>query len=87
MAAENDISGHRNEKARSGRRLSITVILDASLSVTFLVLAAYIGIYASGPGVPDSRNLLYFATLMGAYGIWRTIRTGVRNRGQNKPQE
>ncbi len=87
MAAKNEISGHRNEKARSGYRLSFAGILDASLSVTFLVLAAYIAIYATRPGVPDSRNLLYFAALMGAYGIWRTIRTGLKNRGQKDPQE
>ncbi|NTW52642.1 MAG: hypothetical protein HGB22_08645 [Chlorobiaceae bacterium] len=87
MAAENEVSDRNNEKKSDRRRFSFAFILDASLSVTFLVLAAYIAIYASRPGVADSRNLLYFSALMGAYGIWRTIRTGLKKRGQDDPAE
>ncbi|NTU57682.1 MAG: hypothetical protein HGB00_01980 [Chlorobiaceae bacterium] len=74
---------HPDDRHQPGGRISFARILDASLSVTFLVLAAYIAFYASKPGVPDSRNLLYFSALMGAYGIWRMIRTVLKNRGHD----
>jgi len=87
MAAEHDIPGQQKESARPGRRFSLAVVLDAALSLTFLVLAAYIAIYASNVEGPDSRNLLYFAALMGSYGIWRTIRSYLKNRGQHEQAE
>jgi hypothetical protein len=62
------------------RRLPIMMALDALLSVTFLVLAAYIGFYASRMSGSDSRDLFWFSILLGAYGIWRTIRSVIRHR-------
>jgi hypothetical protein len=87
MAAEHDMTESHDDRLRSGRRFSLSGLLNAALSVTFIVLAAYIAIYASKPGVPDSRNLLYFSALMGAYGIWRMIRTVLKNRAQNECAE
>lgn len=54
--------------------------LDALLSVTFLVLAAYIGFYASSVSSENGRELFYFSLLLGAYGIWRAIRSVIRHR-------
>jgi len=54
--------------------------LDALLSVTFLVLAAYIAWYASGMTGTDGRDLMLFSLLLGAYGIWRAIRSIIRYR-------
>jgi hypothetical protein len=87
MAAGLDKPGHTNDGVRQGRRFSLAVVLDAALSLTFLVLAAYIAIYASNVEGPDSRNLVYFAALMGSYGIWRTLRSYLKNRGQNEQAE
>lgn len=55
-------------------------MLDALLSVTFLVLAAYIGYYASSMSGKDGRDLFRFSMLLGAYGIWRAIRSVIRHR-------
>lgn len=54
--------------------------LDALLSVTFLVLAAYIWYYAPTVSGNNGRDLLYFSILLGAYGIWRAIRSMIRHR-------
>lgn len=68
---------------RSGFRLSIQGALNATLSLTFLVLAAYIGWYSTTVSGPDSTELRYFAALVGAYGIWRTARSVIRSRNQD----
>jgi hypothetical protein len=63
---------------------SITIALDALLSVTFLVLAAYIGFYASTVGGDNGRDLFRFSLLLGAYGIWRAIRSVIRYRQRDE---
>lgn len=55
---------------------SLAGALNAALSVIFLVLAAYIMVLASSaPAVAERQELRYFALLVGAYGVWRMIRT------------
>ena len=75
------------ESRSAGGRFSVARVLDAALSLTFLVLATYIAVYSSKIAEPDSTNLRYFAALMGAYGIWRMIRTVLKNRGLDKQPE
>ncbi|RXK82741.1 hypothetical protein EST62_10215 [Chlorobaculum sp. 24CR] len=70
--------------SRKKGRLPITMALDALLSVTFLVLAAYIGFYASRMNGADGRDLFWFSLLLGAYGIWRAIRSLIRHRQRNE---
>jgi hypothetical protein len=65
---------------------SITMALDALLSVTFLVLAAYIGFYASSMSGKNSRDLFWFSLLLGAYGIWRAIRSVIRHRQSQRDE-
>jgi ABC-type polysaccharide/polyol phosphate export permease len=64
-------------------RPSIAGAVSAVLSVTFLVLAAYIAWSSTVVTGSDSRELRYFAILVGAYGIWRMIRTVIRTRSDN----
>ncbi len=60
--------------------------LDALLSLTFLVLAAYIGFYASSVSGENGRELFYFSLLLGAYGIWRAIRSVINRRQRSKEE-
>lgn len=62
----------------------LTTVLDALLSVTFLVLAAYIGYYASSMSGKDERDLFRFSMLLGAYGVWRAIRSVIRHRRRDE---
>jgi len=77
---DNDNAGGR---ARKKGFWSITMALDALLSVTFLVLAAYIGLYTSTAGGDHGRDLFRFS-LLGAYGIWRAIRGVIRYRQKDE---
>ena len=64
-------------------RPSIAGAVSAVLSVTFLVLAAYIAWSSTVVTGSDRQELRYFAILVGAYGIWRMIRTVIRARSDN----
>lgn len=66
----------------TGYRSSVVGVLNALLSVTFLVLSAYIGWYSTLLAGRDSMELRYFAILVGAYGIWRMVRSVIRARGE-----
>jgi hypothetical protein len=68
-------------------RVTLMMALDALLSVTFLVLAAYIGFYAPTVSGKNGRDLLYFSALLGAYGIWRGIRSVIRHRRSQQDEE
>lgn len=70
--------------ARKNGRSTLAMALDALLSVTFLVLAAYIGFYASRMNGADGRDLFWFSLLLGAYGIWRAIRSLIRHRQRDE---
>jgi hypothetical protein len=65
---------------RQGFRISVTAVVNAALSLTFLVLAAYIGWSSTIVTGDDRTQLRYFALLVAAYGIWRTVRTVLRSR-------
>ncbi|MBN1928902.1 MAG: hypothetical protein JW764_05120 [Chlorobiaceae bacterium] len=71
---------HPEESPGKKRPLPVVAALDALLSVTFLVLAAYIGLYASGMSGKEGRDLVWFSLLLGSYGIWRGIRSVIRHR-------
>lgn len=78
------------EQGKSGlkptRKFSIAEMLSAVLSVTFLVLAVYIAIFSMSARVRDpqqSTDLLCFAAVVGSYGIWRMVRTLLKNREEN----
>jgi len=60
--------------------------LDALLSVTFLVLALYIGFYAPTVSGKNGQDLLWFSMLLGAYGIWRMIRSVIRYRRREEDE-
>lgn len=61
-------------------RLTVAGVVSALLSLTFLVLAAYIWWSSTIVTGRDSTELRWFAALVGAYGIWRTVRTVIRSR-------
>ena len=61
-------------------RVTLMMALDGLLSVTFLVLALYIGLYAPTVSGKNGRDLFWFSILLGAYGIWRGIRSVIRQR-------
>ncbi len=71
---------HPEESPRDQRPQPLIAALDALLSVLFLVLATYIAWYASGMTGTDGRDLMLFSLLLGAYGIWRAIRSIIRHR-------
>lgn len=75
MTAPTDPDGHQH-----GFRLSVTGIVSTLLSLTFLVLAAYIWWSSTLLPGPDRTELRWFAALVGAYGIWRSVRTILKNR-------
>lgn len=59
-------------------RLTATGVLNALLSLTFLVLAAYIAWSSTLVSAPERNELRWFAALVGAYGVWRLLRTAIR---------
>jgi hypothetical protein len=65
---------------KQGFRPSIAGSINVLLSVTFLVLAAYIAWSSSLIAGRDGQELRWFAALVGAYGIWRAVRTVIRTR-------
>ncbi|HHE07472.1 MAG TPA: hypothetical protein ENL01_00870 [Chlorobaculum parvum] len=71
---------HPEKSPGDQRPQSLIKALDALLSVTFLGLAAYIAWYASEMTGKDGRDLLWYSALLGAYGIWRAIRSVIRQR-------
>ncbi|MCE1273377.1 MAG: RTA1 domain-containing protein [Chlorobiaceae bacterium] len=75
MTAPTDPDGQRQ-----GVRLSVAGVISALLSLTFLVLAAYIWWSSTLLSGPDRTELRWFAALVGAYGIWRSVRTMLKNR-------
>jgi hypothetical protein len=68
-------------------RVTLMMALDALLSVTFLVLALYIGLYAPTVSGKNGRDLFWFSILLGAYGIWRGIRSVIRHRRSQQDEE
>jgi heme/copper-type cytochrome/quinol oxidase subunit 3 len=80
MTKRPDTGSDNTERAQKKERLPIMMTLDALLSVAFLVLAAYIWYYAPAVSGNNGRDLLYFSILLGAYGIWRAIRSVIRHR-------
>ncbi len=70
-------SEHAPEK-RS--RPSIAGMINGLLSVTFLVLAAYIAWSSSLVAGREGQELRWFAALVGAYGVWRALRTVIKAR-------
>lgn len=74
------------ESSEKNRSPLLIPVLDALLSLTFLVLAAYIAWYASTMSGKDSRDLLWYSALLGAYGAWRAIRSVIRH-SQNQQNE
>jgi len=74
------------ESPEKKHRSLVIPTLDALLSLTFLVLAAYIAWYASTMSGKDGRDLLWYSALLGAYGVWRAIRSVIRHR-QNQQNE
>jgi len=79
--------GNGAGESRKKGIFTITMALDALLSVTFLVLAAYIGLYASAVSGSNGRDLFLFSLLLGAYGIWRAIRSIIRYRQNSEDEE
>lgn len=73
-----DKAGHRQ-----GFLPPIADVVNTLLSVTFLVLAAYIGWASTVVTGADGRELRWFALLVGAYGVWRMIRTVIRSRKES----
>jgi hypothetical protein len=65
---------------KQGFRPSFSGLLNTLLSVTFLVLAAYIAWSSSLVPGRDGQELRWFAALVGAYGIWRGVRTVLKAR-------
>jgi hypothetical protein len=61
-------------------RVPLIMALDSLLSVTFLVLATYIWYYAPGVSGKNGHDLFWFSILLGAYGLWRAIRSVIRYR-------
>jgi hypothetical protein len=84
MTGTPDDTSNGTRQAQKKGRLSITMVLDALLSVTFLVLAAYIGFYASAMTDKNGRDLFWFSILLGAYGVWRAIRSLIRHRRRDE---
>ncbi len=74
------MSRHPDEVTGKQRQLPVIKALDALLSLTFLALAASIGWYASGMSSHNRGELLWYSALLGAYGIWRAIRSITRQR-------
>lgn len=73
------------EGRRQGLLPSIAGTVNAVLSMTFLVLAAYIGWSSTVVTGADASQLRWFALLVGAYGVWRMVRTVVRARKESRP--
>ena len=69
----------RKERSE-GLRPSLAAVLNALLSVTFLVLAAYIAWSSTLVSGQDVLQLRLFAGLMAAYGVWRWIRSSLKAR-------
>jgi hypothetical protein len=80
MASATDGGSDGAGRMQKKGRVTLMMALDALLSVTFLVLALYIGLYAPTVSGKNGHDLLYFSILLGAYGIWRGIRSGIRHR-------
>jgi hypothetical protein len=72
-------------EAKGGVRLSPANVLNALLSVTFLVLAAYIAWSSTLVATAERNDLRWFSALVGAYGVWRLVRTAIRAR-KNGPE-
>jgi hypothetical protein len=70
----------KNPDGYPGRKLSVAGALSALLSVTFMVLAAYIGWSSTLVTGQEAIELRWFAVLVGAYGIWRMVRIVLRER-------
>jgi len=68
------------EKRSEGFLPSIAGVLNILLSVTFLVLAAYIAWSSTIVSGQDALQLRLFAALMAAYGVWRWIRSNLKAR-------
>ncbi len=80
MSATPERGSESSGEVQKKRRFCVTMALDALLSVTFLVLAAYIGFYARSVDGDNGRDLFWFSMLLGSYGIWRGIRSMIRHR-------
>jgi hypothetical protein len=63
------------ERGAPLRRISIPVIVSMALSLTFIVLALYIAFLAFRMPGSKGNDLLYYAALVGAYGIWRMFKS------------
>jgi hypothetical protein len=80
LAMKRNPEGNGAEEAQKKGFFTVTMALDALLSVTFLVLAAYIWYYAPTVSGNNGRDLFYFSILLGSYGIWRVIRSVIHHR-------
>lgn len=74
----------KQKVAGGGFRLSPANVLNGLLSLTFLVLAAYIGWASTLVATAERNDLRWFSALVGAYGVWRLVRTAIRARS-NEP--
>lgn len=81
------MSRHPDEATGKQPKLPVIEALDTLLSLTFLVLAASIGWYASGMSGNNGRDLLWYSALLGAYGIWRAIRSVIRQRRSKEDKQ
>ncbi len=68
------------EERTDGLRPTVAGVLNLLLSVTFLVLAAYIAWSSKLVAAQDALQLRLFAALMAAYGVWRWIRGIIKSR-------
>ncbi|NTV03013.1 MAG: hypothetical protein HGB04_09590 [Chlorobiaceae bacterium] len=68
----------------AGFRPTVAGVLNALLSVTFLVLAAYIAWSSTLISGPDVLQLRLFACVMAAYGLWRWIRSRLKDRREDE---
>jgi len=87
MTRKGESSSDNTARAQKKGRVTLMMALDALLSVTFLALAVYIGLYAPTVSGNNGRDLFWFSILLGAYGIWRGIRSVIRHRRSQQDEE
>jgi hypothetical protein len=87
MGSATEPGSGENRPIQKKARLTLMMALDVLLSVTFLMLAGYIWYYAPNVSGNNGRDLFRFSILLGAYGIWRGIRSVIRHRRSRQDEE